>query len=226
MTRSQLKEQAKLIMRHSRLNMFLGTLVIPVYLMLTYALTYAEKTLVLNLIIGLLLPTVTYLGVRLIRSGRQEITLKDNIFGESTEASDLLDILVLNLLVGLFTLLWSFLFIIPGIIKAYSYSQAINVFFDHKKNGTKISYTQAIKESTLMMKGNKFDLFILQLSFIGWWIPVSIVLSSTMYSFSSGSVVNGLLSGVIGGILFWVLTIYSQLTHGAFYVDIKDNSYN
>ena len=87
MTRSQLKEQAKLIMRHSRLNMFLGTLVIPIYLILTYALTYAEKTLVLNLIIGLLLPTVTYLGVRLIRSGRQEITLKDNIFGESTEAS-------------------------------------------------------------------------------------------------------------------------------------------
>ena len=222
MTRSQLKEQAKLIMRHSRLNMFLGTLVIPIYLILTYA----EKALVLSLIIGVLLPTVTYLGVRLIRSGRQEITLKDNIFGESTEASDLLDLLVLNLLVGLFTFLWSFLFIIPGIIKAYSYSQAINVFFDHKKNGTQISYTQAIKESMLMMKGNKLDLFILQLSFIGWWIPVSIVLSLTMSSFSSGNVVNGLLSGIIGGILFWVLTIYSQLTYGAFYVDIKDNSYN
>ena len=222
MTPSQLKEQAKLIMRHSRLNMFLGTLVIPIYLILTYA----QKNLFLNLIIGVLLPTVTYLGVRLIRSGRQEITLKDNLLGESTEASDFLDLLALNLLVGLFTLLWSFLFIIPGIIKAYSYSQAINVFFDHKKNGPKISYTQAIKESMLMMKGNKIDLFILQLSFIGWWIPVIIVLSSTMYSFSSGSVVNGLLSGIIGGILFWVLTIYSQLTHGAFYVDIKDNSYN
>ena len=222
MTRSQLKEQAKLIMRHSRLNIFLGTLVIPIYLMLTYA----EKTLFFSLIIGVLLPTVTYLGVRLIRSGRQEITPKDNLLGKSTEASDILDLLVLNILVGLFTLLWSFLFIIPGIIKAYSYSQTINVFFDHKKNGTKISYTQAIKESMLMMKGNKFDLFILQLSFIGWWIPVIIVLSSTMYSFSSGSVVNGLLSGIIGGILFWVLTIYSQLTYGAFYVDIKDNSYN
>lgn len=222
MTRSQLKEQAKLIMRHSRLNMFLGTLVIPLFLILTYA----QKTLFLSLIIGVLLPTVTYLGVRLIRSGRQEITPKDTLLGESTEASDILDLLVLNLLVGLFTLLWLFLFIIPGIIKAYSYSQAINVFFDHKKNGTKISYTQAIKESMLMMKGNKFDLFILQLSFIGWWIPVSIVLSSTMYSFSSGNVVNGLLNGIIGGILFWVLTIYSQLTYGAFYVDIKDNSYN
>ena len=222
MTRSQLKEQAKLIMRHSRLNMFLGTLVIPVYLILTYA----QKTLFLSLIIGVLLPTVTYLGVRLIRSGRQEITQMDNIFGESTEASDLLDLLALNLLVGLFTLLWLFLFIIPGIIKAYSYSQAINVFFDHKKNGTKISYTQAIKESMRMMKGNKFDLLVLQLSFMGWVIPVSIVLSSTMYSFSSGSVVNGLLSGIIGGILFWVLIIYSELTYGAFYVDIKDNSYN
>lgn len=224
MTRSQLKEQAKLIMRHSRLNMFLGTLVIPIYLILTYA----QSTLVLNIIIGVLLPTVTYLGVRLIRSGRQEITLKDNLLGKSTEASDILDLLLLNILVGLFTLLWSFLFIIPGIIKAYSYSQAINVFFDHKKNGTQISYTQAIKESMLMMKGNKLDLFILQLSFIGWWIPVSIVLSSTMYSFSSGNVVNGFLSGVIGGILFWVLTIYSQLTYGAFYVDIdiNDNSYN
>ncbi len=69
-------------------------------------------------------------------------------------------------LMQLFAGLWTLLFFVPGIIKAYSYSQAVFI----KSENPKISATRAIKLSQIMMKGHKGDIFYLQLSFIGWSI--------------------------------------------------------
>lgn len=66
--------------------------------------------------------------------------------------------------VGLFTMLWSLLFIIPGIIKAYSYSMAIFILAENKG----MPALEAIRRSKEMMEGHKMDLFVLELSFIGW----------------------------------------------------------
>ena len=74
--------------------------------------------------------------------------------------------LVLGLMVMVFTCLWSLLFVIPGIIKAYSYSMA---FYIRNDNNTK-DWKQCIDESKQMMNGNKWKLFCLDLSFIGWYI--------------------------------------------------------
>lgn len=74
--------------------------------------------------------------------------------------------LVTGLLVTLFTFLWSLLFIIPGIVKSYSY--AMTYFIKNDKPG--ITGQQAITESRNMMKGHKMELFLLDLSFIGWYI--------------------------------------------------------
>ena len=74
--------------------------------------------------------------------------------------------LVTGLLVTLFTFLWSLLFIIPGIVKSYSY--AMTYFIKNDKPG--ITGQQAITESRKMMKGYKWKLFMLDLSFIGWYI--------------------------------------------------------
>lgn len=65
---------------------------------------------------------------------------------------------------GLFTFLWSLLFVIPGIIKAFSYSMAMYVLAENKDIGA----LEAIKKSKEMMKGHKMELFVLELSFIGW----------------------------------------------------------
>lgn len=62
--------------------------------------------------------------------------------------------------------LWTLLFIIPGIIKAYSYSQTMYI----KAENPNISPSRAIELSKIMMNGHKWDLFYLQLSFIGWII--------------------------------------------------------
>lgn len=73
---------------------------------------------------------------------------------------------VLIFLQGLFTMLWSLLLIIPGIIKGYAYSMSFYILADHPE----YSASEALKESQRMMKGHKMELFCLQLSFIGWAI--------------------------------------------------------
>ncbi|MGG6431980.1 DUF975 family protein [Anoxybacillus sp. D401a] len=69
-----------------------------------------------------------------------------------------------SLLIALFIILWSLLFIIPGIIKSLSYSQTFFLLKDHPE----YSALQAISESKKRMKGYKGKLFLLYLSFIGW----------------------------------------------------------
>lgn len=69
-----------------------------------------------------------------------------------------------NFLVGLFTYLWSLLFIIPGIIKACSYSQAMYILAENPDMGA----LDAINQSKEMMEGHKMEYFLLGLSFIGW----------------------------------------------------------
>lgn len=67
-------------------------------------------------------------------------------------------------LVGLYTFLWSLLLVIPGIIKSYSYALTPYIL----REMPELSENEAIKLSSRMMDGHKGELFILQLSFIGW----------------------------------------------------------
>ena len=64
----------------------------------------------------------------------------------------------------LYTSLWSLLFIIPGIIKAYGYAMTPFILAEHPD----MTASEAIRASTEMMDGHKTDLFILDLSFFGW----------------------------------------------------------
>ena len=69
-------------------------------------------------------------------------------------------------LTNLFTALWSMLFLIPGIIKAYSYQMVPYILKDHPE----LSATETITLSRKMMDGNKWKAFLLDLSFIGWLV--------------------------------------------------------
>ena len=69
-------------------------------------------------------------------------------------------------LTGLYTLLWSLLFIIPGIIASYSYAMTGYILAEHPE----LTASEAIERSKEMMSGNRFRLFCLQFSFIGWSI--------------------------------------------------------
>jgi uncharacterized membrane protein len=67
---------------------------------------------------------------------------------------------------GLQNFLWYLLFIIPGIVKSYSYSMVPYILADNPRIGA----SNAIRLSNNMTYGHKFDMFVLDLSFIGWYL--------------------------------------------------------
>jgi uncharacterized membrane protein len=73
-------------------------------------------------------------------------------------------IILLYLLESIFVFLWSLLLIVPGIIASYRYRQAIYILIDHPE----MSVWECIKESKRIMNGKKAELFVLDLSFLGW----------------------------------------------------------
>lgn len=69
-------------------------------------------------------------------------------------------------LVTLFTFLWSLLLIVPGIIKSYAYALATYIAADEPETAPR----ETLRKSEELMMGHKMDLFILDLTFIGWYL--------------------------------------------------------
>lgn len=93
------------------------------------------------------------------------------------------------------TSLWLLLFIVPGIIKSFSYAMTPYIIDEYPE----LSPSEAIHRSRMMMKGHKFDLFWLYLSFIGWFI----------------------LAAFTFGIGYLWLAPYAQTAEAAFYEEVK-----
>ncbi|MDR0771905.1 MAG: DUF975 family protein [Candidatus Peribacteria bacterium] len=98
----------------------------------------------------------------------------------------------------LYIFLWSLLLVIPGIIKGYSYALVPYLLRDNKK----LEYNDVITKSRKLMDGHKFNLFVLDLSFLGWAILA-------------------LLSFGIG--FFWLIP-YIETTRAAFYEDLMKDA--
>lgn len=71
---------------------------------------------------------------------------------------------LLGLLSSIFIFLWSLLLVIPGIIASYRYAMAPYILFENPG----MRPNDAIKASKELMRGNKWRLFCLEFSFIGW----------------------------------------------------------
>ena len=96
----------------------------------------------------------------------KEIAIDDifnglNIFGKA---------LWLQILVAFYTFLWTLLLYIPGIVKSLSYSASTWIL----ANNPELTASEALSKSKKVMEGHKWDLFILQLSFIPWYILVAL----------------------------------------------------
>lgn len=84
--------------------------------------------------------------------------------------------LLIGILTGIFTFLWTLLLIVPGIIKSFSYSQSFFIYRDAIDRGERMSYLDAITRSRELMDGHKMDYFVMVLSFIGWDLLVLVTL--------------------------------------------------
>lgn len=100
------------------------------------------------------------------------------------------------LLMNIFIFLWSLLLLIPGIIKAFSYAMTPYILKEYPE----LSANQAIELSRKMMRGHKFDLFWLNLSFVGWFFLCLLTL----------------------GIGFVWFLPYVQTADAAFYQEVKN----
>ena len=80
------------------------------------------------------------------------------------------DYLVVGLVTSLIIGVWFLLLIVPGIIAALSYSQVYYVLHDNPQ----VSCKRAREISYALTDGCKWDLFVLELSFIGWWLLVAL----------------------------------------------------
>lgn len=76
----------------------------------------------------------------------------------------------ISLLSTFYVFCWSLLFIIPGIIKGYAYMQALNLYKDSVDAGQPLGMNEALTLSRQLMDGQKANVFVLQVSFILWWL--------------------------------------------------------
>jgi uncharacterized membrane protein len=129
---------------------------------------------------------------------------------------------VLSLLMGIFIFLWVLLFIIPGIIAVFRYSQAFYIMRDHPE----FSAMDCIRESKRMMTGNKAKLFTLTLSFIGWAIlaalPSGIYTGLFVGLYEIPNLFDNLMIFVLSAGYLWVGAYY-YTTLVAFYELLKGN---
>ena len=99
-----------------------------------------------------------------VAKGDKDVTVSDVFLGFKTCFAESV---ILEFMRALFTFLWSLLFIIPGIVKAYSYSMA---FFILQESDGKKSWRDCLEESKTLTDGYKSKLFCLDISFLGWYI--------------------------------------------------------
>lgn len=78
--------------------------------------------------------------------------------------------IIIYLLAYIWIFLWTLLFIFPGIIKALAYSQSLFIYRDRLLKNDPIKYTEAVTLSRELMVGHKWEFFVFQLSFIGYWL--------------------------------------------------------
>ena len=118
-----------------------------------------------NILSLLALPLSWGLTVSLLRNHREESVDLENLF-DGFRGGRYTRVFCALFLVRLFTILWTLLLIIPGIMKAFSYALTPYILLDEPE----LTARQAITRSCEIMQGRRWKLFCLQLSFIGWGI--------------------------------------------------------
>lgn len=112
------------------------------------------------------------------------------------KSGNLTNSILVVFLKGLFTFLWSLLLVIPGIVKGYSYFLIEYMMAENPA----LDQSRAFEISKQLMYGNRFKVFVVQLSFIGWLI----------------------LSAITFGIGTLFLTPYISMTLTHFYLELKE----
>lgn len=200
-TNPELRNEAKAFMAGNWKSAVIITLVnfliITAFELLNIGDSTITKILYFVGLIAVLLPLNYGYLMTFLRFSRGENLAVENLFamfkGDYYKKS-----VVLGLLNMVYTLLWTLLLIVPGLIKSLSYALAPYIMIDNPE----LSAEEAICKSMKMMEGHKMDLFLIQLGYAGL----------------------GLLSMLLLGIpLLWLMPYY-QVVYAKFYEEIKNEN--
>ena len=125
-------------------------------------------------------------------------------------------VILMTILEAIFIFLWSCLFVIPGIVAAYRYRLSSYALLDDPE----ISPLEAIRRSKQLMTGHKMELFITDLSFLGWLILAGIIVSLVfqLALLFLPMTVADLVSLAANIAISMFLTSYISLTDAGFYL--------
>ena len=112
--------------------------------------------------------------------GIDSMFLKQSRDGRQMEMGDLFrgfsedfgGLFLLGLMQTIFVFLWSLLLIVPGVIASLSYAMSYYIRADHPE----YDWRTCLRASQTLMEGHKMELFVLNLSFIGWYMVGSLCL--------------------------------------------------
>lgn len=105
-----------------------------------------------------------------------------------------LKVIWLQILAFVFVFLWSLIFIVPGIVASYRYRQALFIMIENPD----MSALECIRASKKMMYGHKGELFVMDLSFLGWYLLTAVPFVS-----------------------IWVLP-YTEISYAIYYIALRD----
>lgn len=108
------------------------------------------------------------------------------------------NIILTLFLKNLFIFLWSLLLLIPGVIKTYAYAMVPYLLAENPE----MEYKEALETSDDMTRGHKWEMFVLDLSFLGWY----------------------LLASLLFGLGFYFVHPYYNATHAELYLALKDKA--
>jgi hypothetical protein len=127
---------------------------------------------IILLVLAVLIVFRIFIGYALEVGGRryfvQSAQYRDNkgCFSFGFDGQNYMAIVKTMFVTGILIFLWTLLLIIPGIIKSYAYRMVPYILADNPNMGVR----EAISLSNEMTMGHKFDMFVLDLSFIGWYL--------------------------------------------------------
>lgn len=130
------------------------------------AIIIVTAILILALAFKLLLGYSLEIGARRYFANLAQFKKIKGYFSFAFDGANYKGIIFTMLLRDIFLILWTLLLVIPGIIKAYSYRMVPYILTENPNIGAE----KAITLSRKMMDGNKFNTFVLDISFIGWYI--------------------------------------------------------
>lgn len=159
---------------------------------------------IFSLIISFMTIGISFTFLEVFRNPNRKIQPKNDQF-RMFNGKDFVPLLLVQILISVFTSLWALLFVIPGIIKGYAYSQSFYIYKDLSEHTDtqSLSANNYITESKLLMDGHKGRLFYIDLSFLGWELVSVLTL----------------------GIGYFFLEPYKNATKAAFYRDISKDRY-